>query len=121
MTFLFLFVLFLHWLADFVFQTRWMAENKSKDNRALTTHVAIYSLVFLVGLLIMSSFVKTSFLGILGLVSINGIIHWCVDYVTSRMNAKFFQTQQMTYFWWNIGFDQFIHQACLILLASWLL
>ena len=38
-------ILFLHWVFDFVFQTDYMARNKSKSIKALASHVAIYSLL----------------------------------------------------------------------------
>lgn len=117
----FLYVLFLHWLADFVCQTRWMAENKSKNNKALSTHVAIYSLVHLVGLSILPCYTQISLWNVLVFVAINAPVHWGVDYVTSRINAHFWKTGQNAYFWWNIGFDQFVHQTCLLLSAVWLL
>ena len=37
---------FLHWVADFVFQTDWMAQNKSKNNKPLLVHVGVYTAVF---------------------------------------------------------------------------
>ena len=37
-------IIWIHFIADFVCQTRWMADNKSKDAKALLYHVAIYTL-----------------------------------------------------------------------------
>jgi hypothetical protein len=121
MIYVILFVLFLHWVADFIAQTRWMAENKSKDNKALMLHIITYGLVMYVGLLIGAPFLKLHLGLILAYVIINCAIHCGVDFVTSRMNAHFWQTWKQNYFWWNIGFDQYVHQVCLISLAAWLL
>lgn len=38
----FYYILFIHYLGDFVFQNTWMATNKSKNLLALSTHVLIY-------------------------------------------------------------------------------
>lgn len=111
MAYLIIYVLFLHWVADFVLQTDWMALNKSKCNKALTAHLAVYSLAMSVGL---------CYWGLSGLwvVLINGVLHWITDYVTSRINAKLWAAEQRGWFFVMIGFDQFIHAATLILLAN---
>jgi hypothetical protein len=39
--------------------------------------------------------------------------------VTSRLNSRFWANEKYRrYFWWTIGFDQFLHQTSLIVLAA---
>ena len=45
-----LYIMFLHWLADFVFQTDEMAKNKSTSWKWLFAHIAMYTSVLFVGL-----------------------------------------------------------------------
>ncbi len=114
----FIYIFFIHYIADFVFQTNWMALNKSKSHVALASHVLTYSAVLLVGLsLAMVGTPK----GILMVVMCNFVAHYLTDAVTSRISSYFFQKDMRNYFWYTIGFDQFIHQATLISLVSWLL
>lgn len=112
-----IYILFVHYVADFIFQTNWMALNKSKSNLALLSHVATYSVLLFVGLSLYFGLTSNVFL----LVLINGFAHFTTDYITSRMNAYFWTHEKRSYFWWTIGGDQFLHQSTLILLAILLL
>ena len=100
---LILWLLFIHWIADFIFQPDWMAKGKSKNNWILTQHAATYGLI--VGIAMGSL--------IYGVV--NGLIHWCVDYATSRWNARMYAQGKIHEFFVGIGFDQWLHAVTLIL------
>lgn len=106
---LIIYLLFLHWLADFVLQSDYIAQNKSKNNKALSFHCVVYYLVFLFGTL--------NFWFALGL----GLIHFPVDYITSRLNAKLYKAGKNHEFFVSIGFDQFIHMVTILLLGKVLL
>lgn len=95
--------MFAHWVADFVCQSDWMAQNKSKSNQALTIHCNVYSLV--IGLM------TWNFLFGLAV----GLIHYPVDYITSRINSKLWAEKKVHWFFVSVGFDQFIHFVTLIL------
>lgn len=116
LTWLVIYVLFVHYIADFVLQTNWMALNKSKSNLALGAHILTYSVAMFLGLLIFFPV-----LPVLAFVAINSAAHFLTDYVTSRMNAYFWVNEKRSYFWWTIGFDQWVHAATLVLLLNWLL
>jgi hypothetical protein len=45
-------LLSVHWLGDFVLQTRWQSQNKSKRVDALLRHIAIYTAILLAGSLV---------------------------------------------------------------------
>lgn len=88
-------ILFLHWIADFILQTDWMAQNKSTSNKALLIHVSVYTLPFL--------FIGWKF------ALLNSVIHFCVDYITSRIAKKFYNNGDIHNFFVIVGFDQTIH------------
>jgi len=92
---------FLHFVADFLFQTDYMANNKSKSNKALGLHVLVYSLPFLV--------IGWEF------AVVNLVLHFSVDFVTSRMTSKLFAEKKVGLAFKVIGFDQFLHTLCLII------
>lgn len=104
-----IYLLFLHWLADFVLQTDDMAKDKSKDNRVLGLHCVVYGSVFMIGTL---NFYFALLLG---------LIHFPVDYVTSRLNSKLYKAGKNHEFFVSIGFDQWIHFATILLLGKALL
>lgn len=112
-----IYILFVHYIADFIFQTNWMALNKSKSNVALLSHVATYSVLLFIGLSLYFGLTSNIFL----LVLINGFAHFTTDYITSRMNAYFWTHEKRSFFWWTIGGDQWTHAATLIALSKWLL
>lgn len=94
-------LLVIHYVADFVFQTDWQAVNKSKNNRALATHVGTYSIPFLV----------------LGLPfwAITFVTHFVTDYFTSRLVAHFNKKEMRGAMFMTIGFDQLVHGVTLVL------
>lgn len=100
-------LLSLHWLADFVLQSDWMANNKSKDNTALLAHTLLYSLVFL-------PFYGASF------ALITFVLHTVTDYFTSRVNSRLWKATQVHWFFVSVGLDQLIHFVSLALTYRWL-
>lgn len=108
MMWLFLILLATHFVADFLCQTHWQASNKSKDNIALSRHVASYALVLaIVSLWIVPIQVWVQF------VLVNAALHWATDYCTSRWSSKLYAKQDWHNFFCVIGLDQLIHQATL--------
>jgi hypothetical protein len=119
------YIIVIHFIADFIFQTERMAVNKSSDTGALISHTIMYTLVWFIpaGVLFsiscdMSAFgycvdaVKTfSFLGI------TFVAHTITDYLTSRVSKKKFENKE--YYaqfprmgaFSIIGFDQVLHYA----------
>lgn len=101
-----IYLLFLHWIADFVCQSDAIAKNKSKDNGVLFFHCVVYFSVFMLGTI--------NF----GFAFLLGLIHFPVDYVTSRLNSKLYQAGKNHEFFVSIGFDQWIHFATILLLGK---
>lgn len=99
----------LHWIGDFVFQTRWMATNKSENMLALTAHVGVYVLVFFLGMSYIEGLRSHEEL-IVGFCFVNFVLHWLTDLATSQI-TKYFKEQSNDHaFFATIGFDQLIHQ-----------
>lgn len=121
----FMVLLATHWVADFVLQTHWQASNKSKNNEALTRHVATYAICL--GFVAAAMFPT----GLQALVFtwINAALHWVTDYLTSRWSSRLFASAagkvysddgrvNWTHFGPHnffavIGLDQLIHQTTL--------
>ena len=95
-------VMFVHFVSDFVLQTRWMATNKSTSNVALFTHIIVY----MIPLSLIFGFTFAV---------INGMLHYVVDYFTSRGTSYYWKKQETHKFFIIIGFDQFLHFVCLLL------
>lgn len=105
-----------HWVADFVLQTHWQASNKSKNNAALTKHVATYTFCLFVA----SAAILPSGFAFLWFTLANGALHWATDYFTSRLSSKLYAKQDWHNFFVVIGFDQLIHQVTLAMTLWWL-
>jgi len=104
-----IYLLFLHFLADFVCQSNWMAINKSKSDFALSVHVITYTSVLAFGLLLVSFTNNMSIY-----LMFNAFCHFITDFFTSRLNSKLWAKENKHWFFVGIGFDQFIHAATLI-------
>jgi hypothetical protein len=102
-----------HFLADFVFQTSQMATNKSKSIKWLSIHVLTYT-----GVSSLSAgfiFFKTQHLFVAASwLLLNGILHFITDFFTSKWTSSLWAKNNMRGFFTVIGFDQLIHQVCLI-------
>lgn len=126
-----LYILTIHFVADFMLQSDWMALNKSKDNRALGTHVLIYTVALLFGAIPLMPILGHRGGSIVGLwVVANGVAHFATDWCTSRLNKWLIPKdtagkpdlgQSWHWFYVGIGFDQLIHTWTLGLTMAWLL
>lgn len=103
-------ILYTHFVADFITQTDEMAKNKSTSWKWLFYHIASYSVCFILPSIMLVG-IKPGFL----YVAINGTAHFVVDAVTSRINSKLWKQGKVHWFFVGIGADQFIHAAILIL------
>ena len=101
-------VLAIHWVADFVCQSRWMGCNKSKSLKILGYHTLLYTMILTA---------VTSMLCIplwYGLV--NGVLHGAIDYKSSKVTSKLWDLGEDHNFWVVIGLDQLVHVSLLVLL-----
>lgn len=102
-----------HFFADFVCQNSYMALGKSRSNKPLFLHIAVYTSTFF-------------FWGV-KFALINGLTHLVVDYFTSRFTSKIWalgtygNPNGFRLFWIGIGFDQALHITILLWTAKYLL
>jgi hypothetical protein len=119
--YLILYILFCHFVADFVFQTRWMGTNKSSNPLAMGAHIFTYFAVMSVALAIGYPFFMEdppAFAIRIAYAGTNAGLHFLTDYVTSNITTFAFKNERMHLFWSVIGLDQFLHAAALILTAG---
>lgn len=113
-----LYLLLIHWVGDFLFQSVYMAENKSKSFKVLISHTALYSGIITVCLIFLLELTMTD-VGIFGLVTF--VTHTAIDYVTSKIISKKFANKEYgtsipnTGAFTVIGIDQTLHYTQLFL------
>lgn len=134
------YILFLHFFADFILQSREMGQKKSTEINVLLHHLLIITGIMFVG---MFPFIGLGVENIVGFVLLNTLIHGVIDwniwrfYKLSVMKwmqnnpdhpaVKHYEaTKEFKYwedhlFFTTIGLDQFLHAATIVLLADWLL
>jgi hypothetical protein len=109
---LFLFFLLLsHWYLDFELQDNEMALQKSDNNKVLAKHCLIYA-----GPLSLAFLTLSITAGIVSFVVLF-VSHFAIDYVTARMNKKFWLNNKRHEFFVMVGFDQYLHQGVLLFLT----
>lgn len=106
-----LWVLIVHWFADFVCQTDEVALNKSHSLPHLAYHSLIYAgvLFSFVDIYCMNMGIVISPLFFLNLPA-----HFIIDGITGRINARLYEKHRH-WFFVSIGFDQFLHYTVLFL------
>jgi len=127
MIFVVVYLMLFHWIGDFVFQSRYMAENKSKLLSALFLHTVIYSIVMAIGIWLLVPIIYFSTMYVINFVFwkwalatlLIFIFHTLTDATTSQMTAKFHARGQIKKFFTTIGFDQWFH-LIQILVIFWL-
>jgi hypothetical protein len=101
----------MHYIFDFRAQTQWMAINKSRGFRALSYHVAIYSIGLFLITLLDYDFLVPFYVSLIWIM-FNGFMHGLTDYVTSRLLVKPSNSNWQKIF--DItGLDQAIHYVTL--------
>lgn len=117
----FLWLLFVHFIADFVLQSNWMAQNKSKLWAALGAHVLVYTVTLFFGVTLLSAIVYLSPVVIVGYAIANGVLHFATDAITSRINSRLWEAKRVHGFFVGVGADQFAHALALGVSLSFLI
>jgi hypothetical protein len=129
-------LILIHYVADFMYQDDRMALNKSKSNKELLRHTFRYTLVFMIGFLIIK-LIENPFphiymydlhwtYKILWFFPITFVCHTIIDYISSRITSKLFANN--IYYtgipnfgaFSIIGMDQVFHYATLFLTYNYL-
>ena len=123
---LFIYILCLHYVADFIFQPYDVSVKKSESYKALLSHVATYTCTIYIGMLLVVDLeCALKFSGL------NFIFHFLVDWATSRVisdnSSRLLLDPDVTKpihkrlkLWGPIsllGFDQLLHQSFLLIAA----
>lgn len=103
--FLFVYIVLIHFLADFGLQTHEQAVNKSSNSTFLFYHVGVYSLIWLIATIPLLSYHAR----FLGFTMITFITHFWIDYVTSKIGKPFWEKKDLHNGFVVIGFDQILH------------
>jgi Protein of unknown function (DUF3307) len=104
-------LLAVHWLGDFVLQSRWMSVNKSKRLDALSLHAVTYTATLMVGSGLVLGLHPVGLLVLF--VGANGVLHFATDFVTSRITSRLWCQQREHDFFVMVGLDQLVHQVTL--------
>lgn len=141
------YLLFLHFFADFVLQSREMGQKKSEYPKWLFIHITIQFLIFFIGmnlLLLLDSppenLAFNDFWYPLKFAFLNALVHGAIDWniwklykwsVWKRRDPELFGTiddlkKHWKYwedhlFYATIGFDQFLHTITIVILYGWLI
>ena len=114
-----LYIMFLHFLGDFVFQTDKMAQGKAHSLKWLLFHILTYGSILLIGLGTHSYYSIMYFpevlSGILAYVASNVGLHMLIDFFTSKITSYYWAKKKTHEFFVVIGLDQFLHFLCLYL------
>lgn len=102
-----------HTICDFVLQSDRMAKGKSSSNATLLEHIGVYGLSMAVLCAVPPLFPTAASISIF--IFSNMLLHFVTDYVTSRLTTKFWLAGKRHAFFVTIGFDQFVHIACLLI------
>lgn len=118
----FILIIVIHWIADFIFQAEKWSLGKSKSWIPLLKHTIVYSSFWLIPVWVMTENLINSLL----FIGVTFIAHTITDYFTSRIVSKKFANN---YYgspipnfgaFTTIGFDQVLHYLQLILTWYWL-
>lgn len=106
-----------HWIADFICQSRQMANNKSKSLYWLTMHVITYTTVTTILWICFNQSIET----LLIVWCVTFITHWLTDFITSKITTYFYLKNNMYGFFSTVGFDQVIHGLTLLMTYNYLI
>lgn len=106
---LILFILLIHFLADFALQTHWQASNKSTNFIALNQHVFSYSIIWLIASYI---WFESEYALLFWLITYTA--HLATDFFSSKASKHFFDKEDYHNGFVIIGIDQVAHYIQLI-------
>jgi hypothetical protein len=94
-------------VADFLLQSQWMAFGKERAERwiaPLVAHASIHAALTAVIFALLAP-------NLGWLAAVDFFVHLSIDRAKGVIGRRFGLTYKSTYFWWVLGFDQFLHHA----------
>lgn len=110
-----LWMMLIHWVADFVMQSNEDAINKNKSIRHLTNHINDYISVWFIAFAILLIREDVGIIFTISFLVITYIAHWITDYFTSKLVTYYFSNKNNHNGFVVIGFDQILHYLQLFL------
>lgn len=107
---IFIYILIVHFLADFALQTQEQSNLKSTDENQLAFHVSTYSIVWLFA----SYIILNSWFSSIGFAIVTWIIHYSTDYASSRLQKPYWDKKDYHNAFVLVGADQVFHYVQLI-------
>lgn len=121
--FVILYILFAHWISDFILQFKWMADNKSKQITPLLAHTELYSLsmgIFILILVKSNVFMDCGWVGLFKFITAMFVTHTIIDFVTSKVTNYLWVNKKVRTFFDTVGLDQWLHYATIFLTINYL-
>lgn len=117
-----LYLLLIHWIADFVLQSGYVSENKGRHFMYLCIHILQYgSILAAMSLILLLTNPTIGLINLMLWVSYNTLLHLIIDFVTSKLTTHYRKYQKTHAFFVILGFDQFLHQVSILIIANYLL
>lgn len=108
-------LLIAHWAGDFLFQTTWMATQKSQRLDALFAHIFTYTIILTAPTVLLFGPTETAAL----FVAANSGLHLATDFITSKFSSALYTKQNMRGFFIMLGLDQLLHHLALAATLMW--
>ena len=111
--FVFIYILIIHFLADFGLQTHEQAVGKGQGNEfhneMLFFHVGVYTLIWMISLLAIKPIFDFTYFDVVKFGVITFYTHYTTDYITSRVGKPFWSKNDFHNGFVVVGFDQILH------------
>ena len=113
-----LYFLFIHWIADFVLQTDSQAKGKSTSIKMLLKHTVTYGLCILAASYYLQAwdmFGAQYWYASLLFTLVQFVSHTIIDYFTSKINKKLWESGDTHTFFIVVGLGQLMHTLILLI------
>jgi hypothetical protein len=107
-----IFIMLIHFLADFGLQTHEQSQKKSISDKFLFYHVGVYSIVWFLAL---CGYPDTTLIGVVNFTMVSFVSHFVTDWATSRIGKPFWEKQDFHNGFVVVGFDQLLHYIQLLI------
>jgi hypothetical protein len=108
-----------HFVGDWLLQSRYIAENKSRNFWVLINHLAIVHAILIIGLYIVGYITRVNLFYVTGALIVNTILHGLIDWHIWKFYVKYYHDplnpdKKPKAFYNTIAIDQSLHLICLM-------